>query len=272
MNQVDLTISVVLYKNEPEEINKLVNCVEQTILDYKFFFVDNSPTDKLKFLEAKKNAIYIFNNKNLGFGHAQNIAIKESVDISKYHLIINPDITFEKNVLEKIYAFMEAHSEIGQLMPKVFYPDGAVQRLCKLLPSPIDLFGRRFFINAHYMQQRNKRYELDGFEYDKILDTPNLSGCFMFLRSSVLKEVKGFDTRYFMYLEDFDLTRRIHKIARTVFYPDVSITHGFNKGSYASLSLLKHHVMSAIKYFNKWGWLFDKEREMLNEKILSQIK
>jgi len=271
MKEVDLTISVVLYKNNPTEIQNLITCIEQTLLDYNLFFVDNSPSDKLRFVENKKNTVYIFNNKNIGFGHAQNIAIKRAIKMSKYHLILNPDITFGKDVLEKIFLFMEQHHEIGQLMPKVFYPDGKIQKLCKLLPSPIDLFGRRFLSNAKYIQQRNKRYELDGFEYDRILDTPNLSGCFMFIRSSVLKEVKGFDSRYFMYLEDFDLTRRIHKIARTVFYPEVSVTHGFNKGSYASAKLLKHHIISAIKYFNKWGWFFDKERRVLNKKILSQL-
>jgi GT2 family glycosyltransferase len=86
-----------------------------------------------------------------------------------------------------------------------------------------------------------------------------------------LKEVGGFDTRFFMYLEDFDLTRRIHRISRTIFYPDVSVIHEFNKGSYSNFTLLWRHIVSAVKYFFKWGWILDEERKKFNEKVLSQL-
>lgn len=166
---------------------------------------------------------------------------------------------------------MEANSDVGQLMPKVYYDNGTIQRLCKLLPHPVDLIGRRFFINFTSVKERNKIYELNGFTYDKVLDIPCLSGCFMFIRSSVLKQVGGFDPRYFMYLEDIDLTRRVNKVSRTVFYPDARVVHAFSKGSYGSTKLLKYHIVSAIKYFNKWGWFFDKERDKFNKAVLSRL-
>jgi GT2 family glycosyltransferase len=272
MKKISLSISVTLYKNSPEEIRALIDCIEKTSLDYQLFLIDNSPTKDLEIFSQAANTEYVYNNKNLGFGHAQNIAISKALDNSNYHLILNPDITFDKGTLENIYTFMELNQNIGQLMPKIFYPDGEIQRLCKLLPHPVDLIGRRFLGHLSYIKNRNKLYELEHFKYDKLLDTPNLSGCFMFIRTSVLKEVKGFDTRFFMYLEDFDLTRRINKISRTVFYPGASVTHAFNKGSYANPILLKYHIVSAIKYFNKWGWLFDADRTMLNNKVLQQLK
>ena len=83
----------------------------------------------------------------------------------------------------------------------------------------------------------------------------------MFLRTSVLKRVGGFDETYFLYMEDLDLCRRIGQVARTVFYPAVSVMHGYQKGSYKSSRLLKHHLRSAVRYFNKWGWFFDAERD-----------
>ncbi|MEP6844372.1 MAG: glycosyltransferase family 2 protein [Panacibacter sp.] len=271
MKEFELTISVVLYQNDPAEIEQLIACIADTELNYRLYLIDNSPHDSLRIFAGEKNTEYFFNNKNIGFGHAQNIAIAKAMDRSKYHLIINPDITFEKGTLENIFVFMEENADIGQLMPKVFYPDGEVQKLCKLLPHPLDLIGRRFFGNLKLMQQRNAQYELSNFCYNKILDTPNLSGCFMFIRTNILKQAGGFDTRFFMYLEDFDLTRRINKVARTVFYPGASVVHGFGKGSYKNKTLFRYHMVSAVKYFNKWGWLFDRDRSSLNKKVLAQL-
>lgn len=271
MSRLTLTISVVLYKNKYEEIKQLISCISRTSIGYKLFLLDNSPTDDLGIFGKSPNIEYIFNDSNMGYGRAHNIAIQKAKEISDYHLILNPDITFADGVLENIYTYMEAHKDIGQLMPKIYYGNGELQRLCKLLPKPIDLIGRRFFNFSKWVQERNKFYELRDFGYDKVLDIPSLSGCFMFIRTKIFEEVKGFDPRYFMYLEDFDLTRRIHKVSRTVFYPYVSVEHGFHKGSYKNLKLLRHHVISAIKYFNKWGWVIDKERDQYNEEVIAQL-
>jgi GT2 family glycosyltransferase len=268
----DLTISVVLYKNDIYELKKMMTCVAETKLNCKLFLIDNSPTDYLRLFARGEFVEYCFNNKNIGFGRAQNMGINKIRDKSHYHLILNPDVSFKAGTLENIYRFMEQNHDVGQLMPRVCYNNGSVQKLCKLLPHPIDLIGRRFFGNAYLSKKRNKIYELNGFEYNRILDLPVLSGCFMFIRTSVLEQVGGFDGRYFMYLEDIDLTRRINKISRTIFYPGVTVEHKFTKGSYENLQLLKYHIVSAIKYFNKWGWIFDNERTFLNRNVLSQLK
>jgi GT2 family glycosyltransferase len=116
------------------------------------------------------------------------------------------------------------------------------------------------------------RFELKSSGYDKEIEVPYLSGCFMFLRTESLKKVGLFDERFFMYPEDIDLTRRMHKEYRTMFYPNVSIVHEHEKGSYKSFKLLYIHIINMIKYFNKWGWIFDKERKSINKRILSQFK
>ena len=74
-----------------------------------------------------------------------------------------------------------------------------------------------------------------------------------------------------MYLEDTDLNRRIHSKYKTIFYPNVSIIHEYAKESYVNKKLLIYHIKSAIYYFNKWGWLFDKERGMINKKCLNEL-
>ena len=75
-----------------------------------------------------------------------------------------------------------------------------------------------------------------------------------------------------MYLEDFDLMRRLHRVGKTLYYPEVTIIHNHAKESYKSKKMLLIHIKSAIKYFNKFGWFFDKERKCMNKKILQEIK
>jgi GT2 family glycosyltransferase len=94
----------------------------------------------------------------------------------------------------------------------------------------------------------------------------------MFLRLETLaKHSLFFDERYFMYCEDFDLMRRIHRVAKTLYYPKVTIVHNHAKESYKSRKMLLTHIKSAIKYFNKFGWFFDKDRRAMNRKILEEI-
>ena len=272
-----INISIVLYKNK---IRQLTNTI-QNILKSKFikrlYLIDNSPTDKLKgFCRLSKQIEYKFNNTNLGFGKAHNIAMRKSIDEDvKYHLVLNPDIYLAEGTLEELYDFMEKNPNTGLVMPRVLYPDGKIQYLCKLLPAPFDLFGRRFLNRGpfkKYIKKRNEMYELRFTGYNKIMEVPYLSGCFMFIRTKVLKKVGLFDERFFMYLEDTDLSRRIHRVAKTIYYPYVHIYHEHQKGSYKNLKLLKIHIESAIKYFNKWGWFNDLERETINRKILEKLK
>ena len=157
-------------------------------------------------------------------------------------------------------------------MPKVLYPDGRLQPLCKLLPSPKTLIQRRF-LNFHKssLEKENYRYELRFSGYDKIMDVPFLSGCFMFLRTEVLKKVGLFDEQFFLYTEDTDLSRRIHKYYRTVYYPKATIYHYHQRGSYRNPWLMWCNIKSAIRYFNKWGWTNDREREYFNQRTMQQF-
>ncbi len=271
-----LNISIVLYHNREEQIKKAIESVLNTDLNITLYLVDNSSTDSLRELERiDKRIVYIFNNSNLGFGKAHNITLKKSIEKNiPYHLVLNPDVYFEKGVLEELYDFMENNKDVGLVMPKVLYPNGNIQYLCKLLPTPLDLFGRRFLNFGPFkkiVEKRNEVYELRFTGYDKIMEVPYLSGCFMFIRTEVLKKVGLFDERFFMYLEDTDLSRRIHRVAKTIYYPYVHVYHEYGKGSYKSLKLLYYHIKSAIKYFNKYGWFFDKERQEINKRILKKL-
>jgi hypothetical protein len=261
-----INVSIVLYNTAFEEIERLVRILRQASCVDIIYLVDNSAISNSEF----KNLLveYIFNNQNIGYGAAHNIALRKSIELqTDYHLVVNPDIVFEPEILDIIQGFMDKNTEIGHLMPKVFYPDGQIQFLCKLLPTPFDLIFRRF-LPARWTEKRSRKFEMRESGYNKIMDVPYLSGCFMFLRVSAMKEIGLFDERFFMYPEDIDLTRRMHLKYRTVFYPEVSVVHHHAQDSYKNYPMLWIHISNMMKYFNKWGWFFDKERRLTNKQVV----
>ncbi len=265
-----LNVSIVLYKHTFKEVLALIETIQKSDIVSNIFIIDNSPTPTNEFKEIDVN--YKHNTNNLGYGRAHNIAIRETIvqEIS-YHLVINPDIDFEPSILTEITQFMDKNTEVGHLMPKVFYPNGEIQYLCKLIPTPFDLFIRRF-LPFSWAKKHGAKFEMRKSGYNRIMDVPYLSGSFMFLRTKALKEVGLFDERFFMYPEDIDLTRRIHRKYRTVFFPEVCIIHHHARSSYFSFKMLIIHSVNLIKYFNKWGWVFDKERREINAKIQKSIQ
>ncbi len=264
-----LNASIVLYQHSPAEIQQLVLALRASSLVSEIYLIDNSETPNKDFEQFP--VTYIFNGKNLGYGAAHNIAIRKTIEQQiPYHLVVNPDIQIESKILSELLDFMEKNENVGHLMPKVLYPDGSLQYLCKLLPKPSDLLFRRF-LPAGWTKKSNDKFELRASGYDKIMDVPYLSGCFMLLRTQALKEVGLFDERFFMYPEDMDLTRRIHRKFRTVFYPNVSIIHHHEQGSYKNKKLLFIHLQNLVRYFNKYGWFFDPERKKINQETLRKI-
>lgn len=268
-----ISISIVLHNTPEEQINNVLYSVLNSTDINIIYIIDNSSTDIRRTLKCLSPKIKYIHTDNRGYGAGHNIAIKAAIDDdSKYHVILNPDIRFASDVLGKITDFMDKNEDVGYILPKVIYPNGEIQYLCKLLPTPVDVFLRRFLPNIKWSKKRNDRYILKSSGYDKIINPPCLSGCFMFLRVETLRKYNLlFDERFFMYFEDFDLMRRIHRVAKTIFWPEVTIIHDHQKSSYKNKKMLLIHIMSAIKYFNKYGWFFDKERHLMNKKILKEI-
>lgn len=264
-----ISASIVIYKNDPAILSEAVASFLHASPDGLLYLIDNSPTDVCREHFYHPRIKYFFNNRNVGFGAGHNIALRKALrQKSQYHIILNPDVYFDNSVVKTLADFMDANADTGVVMPKVLYPDGRLQHVCKLLPSPLTLFSRRFLtFNQRWLRKLNHWYEMHFSGYDKVMDVPFLSGCFMFLRMDALKKVGLFDERIFLYTEDADLSRRIHKHYRTVFIPNATIYHHHEKASYTSVTQLLHHISSAITYFNKWGWFIDNERDMVNARI-----
>ena len=264
-------VSVVLYQSSKSDILRIIDTLENCDQLNILFFIDNSPKRNQYLNKISQNKIkYIHNGKNLGYGSAHNIALRNSISSSiEYHLVLNPDIYFSVKILDEIIFFMKKNNDVGHLLPKTFYPNNEIEYNCRTLPTPFNLFSRAFLPKFLY-QISNDKYDLKRTGHNSIINAPQLSGCFMFLRVSALKEVGVFDERFFMYLEDIDLCRRIHRNFKTIFYPYVNIIHRHEKASYKSIKMKLIHIKNAIKYFNKHGWFFDSERKHFNKKVLKQ--
>jgi GT2 family glycosyltransferase len=270
VNPYQVSASIVAYENSSSELVAAIRSVVGSGLRVTCTVVDNSASPSLRDCVVSAGAEYVKARTNLGFGAGHNLALQSHIESSEFCLILNPDVEFSPDVLGTLYDFMLKHEEVGLVMPKILYRDGSDQRLCRRLPAPHDLIIRRFLGRAGrgIFKRQLMKYELSDIDLSKAWEVPCLSGCFMLARSSVLKEVGTFDERYFMYMEDFDLCRRIGRHAKTVYYPHVSVKHGYAKGSYANPKLLRHHVCSSIRYFVKWGWYSDRERRTLNQRVV----
>lgn len=268
-----ISASIVLYNTSLDQLELVINSFNPSKLRI-LFVVDNSPkkNKKIELLMNKfKFTNYIFTNKNNGYGAGHNIAIKKAIEVNtQYHVVLNPDLKFDSMIIDKIADFMDSNNDIAQVMPKILDGNGNIQYLCKLIPSPIDLILKRFLPKSIF-KKNAFRYQLKFADYQRKMNVPYLSGCFMFFRTSAFNKVGLFDERFFMYPEDIDITRRMHKIYMTVYYPDVTVIHNHSAESYKTIKMLIVHTFNIIKYFNKWGWFFDKERKEINMRILDEL-
>ncbi len=263
-----LNISIVLYHpNWEQEVLPLVQELLRVKNLRKIYLLDNSEEKEQNFPMKSEKLRYMYMGSNLGYGKAHNIALRESAYYkTSFHLVMNSDIRVKAEDIDAMHDWMLANPAVGLLMPKVVYPDGTQQYLAKRLPTPLDVFGRRFF-PASLIACRNRRYELRDMDLTRPVNAPYLSGCFMFLRTKAAVEAGLFDERYFMYPEDIDLTRTIHRNYLTLYYPEWTIVHAHARDSYKNKHMLRIHIRNMCLYFNKWGWLFDHERRTFNTYI-----
>ncbi|BAY97943.1 glycosyltransferase [Tolypothrix tenuis PCC 7101] len=254
---ISISASLVLYKNDSDMVNRVIMSTINTPLDIKLCVIDNSPDPNLKTLFTNIEQVdYHYNDaNNIGFGKAHNLALSKC-RMADYHLVLNPDIYFDKNVIPELINYLENHQEVGLIQPKILFPNGEIQYLCKRYPRMFALFARRFIPQSlHFLIKAYLDwYEMRDMGYDQVADVLYLSGCFMLFRRKYLDEIGYFDENIFMYLEDADITLRMAEKYKTVFYPHVHIFHHWARGSYKSINLAIINILSAIYFFNKHGW------------------
>jgi GT2 family glycosyltransferase len=252
--KLDITVSVVLYNENLKELTNTVNCFLALPLKKKLFLIDNTPRKLFKDVYKQEEIIYISTGQNIGFGAGHNKIIKDIEGQSKYHLILNPDVTFKPTVITSLVSVLEKDTSISMVAPKVLFPNGEHQYSCRRYPSVSELLARRFL----FLKPLFKKAVFKGQYQDKNLEAPfqaqYITGCFHLYKTADFVNLQGFDERYFLYMEDVDICKKIDASGKKkLYYPNEEITHVLKQGSSKSFELFLRHTSSAIKYFSKWG-------------------
>ena len=246
-----VTASIVNYNDFDNTCNAVGSLLQYTKEpSFRLFVVDNSTAgdsaEKLRELFPQIEVIRT--EKNRGFGAGHNLVLPR-ID-SEYHAVINPDIIVDSDVIGELCAFFDQNSDIGIACPATFFPDGRLQLLPKKNPKLIYLMANR--LPFRWCKKYREHYIMDGEDLSGVTDIEFVTGCFMFMRTGLLMRAGGFDERYFLYLEDADLTREIRRSARAVYLPFVRVYHNWGRKSAKSLKFFIIHVLSIIKYMRKW--------------------
>jgi GT2 family glycosyltransferase len=267
----DVVGSVVAFKTQPEELDHAVQQFLAVPLKTHLCIIDNSPTPTATHFANHRQVTYHFAGTNLGYGRAHNLALRAAADRTQYSLVMNTDIQYTPDVVVRMKGFLDERSTAGLAAPKIRYPDGSLQYVCRLLPTPVNMFLRRFLPDTRFTRRADARYELRWWDHDCVANIPYFQGSFMMLRTGLCNTLGGFDERFFIYGEDIDLTRRIHQVAETLYVPDVCITHEYKRYSNRSLLGTWYGIQNNCRYFNKWGWFFDPERARINRQVVAGL-
>jgi GT2 family glycosyltransferase len=185
---------------------------------------------------------------------------------------MNTDVKYETDAVCRLKAYLDANPQAGLAAPQLRYADGSLQYVCRLLPTPANLFLRRFLPRSNLAEKSDFDYELRWWNHEHVANIPYFQGSFLMVRTELCNELGGFDERFFMYGEDIDLCRRMHAIGETAYVPDAKVTHEYRRYSNGNLLGTWYGIQNNCRYFNKWGWLFDRDRRRINRKVVSAIR
>ena len=259
-----ISVSIVAFRTPAEVMERALRCALRDGAE-RVLIVDHSESDDLRRLaDAHSPRVRYMRLPNRGFAAGHNAAMRLLLaDDPEFHVVMNPDVYWDEPVLPRLALDMRGRPDAGMMVPRVRYPDGTLQQVARLLPAPIDLLIHRA-PQIPIWKRRAKRTTLCAEQDSELRQAPFFHGCFLMLRPAALADVGLFDERYFLYLEDADLSRRIHARWATLYNPSVEIYHAHAAASRKSLRMMLVHARSAARYFSKWGWLHDPERRRFN--------
>lgn len=249
-----LSASIVTYNNS-EIIIRAVNSILNNTSGIHVIISDNGSTDSTvenikRIFGGNSRVTLLENGKNLGYGVGNNRTLPHLN--SDYHVIVNPDIEIRDDVITRMACFMDNNPQVSVLSPRVLFPDGREQLLPKRNPSLRALIQRRIAPNKLFAS--SNRYIMGDLDLTKNQELEVATGCFMLTRTSLIKAEKGFDPRFFMYFEDYDLSKRLEKYGIILYNPDFVVYHDWERAGVKSAKYMMIQLHSMIKYFNKWGW------------------
>ena len=244
------SVCIVTYNNE-NTIEKLLSTLYEHC-EADVWISDNDSSDRTLEIVRKNFPMVniIENHSNKGFGHGQN-AVLDRLS-SDMHFIINPDIIFEYDVIGDMCRFFDENPDIVMAVPKFLYENGEEQFTPKLSPKVRYMVGGRFERFGGIFRKWRYEYTMRDRTVTEPVDIGFCSGCFIAVRTEIFKKIGGFDERYFLYNEDADITRMAGRYGRTVYAPQFSVVHLWERAYMKNKKYFLIQIDSMIKYFWKW--------------------
>ncbi len=246
-----VSVGIVTY-NSAHEIDAVLDSVLTHSAVTPVYVVDNcSSDDTVARVRSRSSAITVIEmDENRGFGAAHNRAIAASN--ADYHVILNPDIVFDTDVIGALVAYLDTHEDAVLATPLILNPDGTPQAVPRVLPKRRYMFAGQLERFGGVFRRWRDDYTRRTETFVAPTPITFCTGCFMVIKTKALKAVGGFDDRFFMYMEDADLSRRLAAHGKLMLLPSVTVTHKWEKASGKSLRFLKIHLRSMRLYFRKW--------------------
>ena len=256
--QRELLLLLVAYHPSPLEVEQLQACLAElsSQVGYAVVVNDHQPGEPVEQLEAGADC-FLTNRDNPGYGRAVNRLVVRLGQLPPYIGVLNTDLSWSAGTFEQLLSWLQQHPQVNLAVPQILDEAGTPQKLCKHHPTVLGLFSRRFLpdvLKPAWLKRYDRWYVMADQNYQQVFEAPYLSGCCMLVKSEAFRRAGGFDERYFLYLEDADLTRSLARDGRCVHLPVAGVVHGWGRGNYRNVGLMAVNLASAWHYFRKWGW------------------
>jgi len=237
-------------------LDSLQNCISslsgQTGIEHEIIVVDNASSDGTIEYLSGRDFKTIFSDLNLGYGRAVNLGARRAS--GKYLFILNPDTVVGPRTLSELYRFAELSENVGLISPMLLHFDGSPQVTARKLPGRMDfVFGRGSPLYKLGLTGESAAGYIAPID-DKPMETPTVSATALLVNRELFATIGGFDPRFFLYLEDIDLCRRISEAGlKVMLLPTVTIGHAWRGSSGKKpLFAIYHHHRSVWRYFRKY--------------------
>ena len=226
---MDVSVIIVNYNTKTLTLNCINSVFEKTeAIDFEIILVDNASTDGSKELfEKDKRITYIYSNKNLGFGGANNLGSK--IAKGRYLFLLNSDTILIENSIKILYDYISSQNKYYACGTQLIYPNKEYQQSEIFFPN---IYHDLLEIIPAIIRHKFTRQEHLKYKIAKVKPVEVVNGANIFIDHIIYKEANGFDEDYFMYYEETDLFYRLNRRGyKACVIPYTTIIH-INGGSF----------------------------------------
>ncbi|HLC94176.1 MAG TPA: glycosyltransferase family 2 protein [Patescibacteria group bacterium] len=287
---VDLSIIIVSY-NTKDLAKKCLDTLIDTLsltpkVTAEIIVVDNASSDNSVYMLKKyaglhKNVKTIFNSQNSGFAKANNEGFAAAQGM--YILCLNSDVLANNTNFEDLLYYMNKNKNVGALSVRVELPNGKIDTAShRGLPTIWRAFTyfsqlEKTFGKIPFFSKIFGGYHLLHLDINTIHEVEAISGAFFLTRKSIIDRTGGFDTRFFMYGEDLDLSYQIKKMGyKIIYYPLFTVLHlkyqsGLKKQLTAKSTAKKTRSKTKTYFFDSMRIFYDKHFAPKNNELINNL-